>query len=281
MRSLEHLRDQCEHLLQEGSLPRSACGAALQSLLRPLLHAGAIVEERSGAGRRLVVRDTHTVRAFVRQRFPNAPVFAGASDRVVSVAGFRNSKILPGEAPEIVNLRAWQPGLVRRDTQAVDADAATAAHGVFSFVLGTDAAYTLHGPCALVENLAVLLHYERLNLPDGLALWSRGRMSGRMLDWLAGQTGREFALRHLPDYDPVGLGEFVRLRHRLGPRVQLHIPPDLPERFQRFANRELLDKANNRALLANLRRSSDPEVRHVLALIDQHNAVLEQESLLV
>ena len=86
---------------------------------------------------------------------------------------------------------------------------------------------------------------------------------------------------HLPDYDPAGLVEFRRLRIHLGDRVQLHTPHDLEKRFAQFSNRALLEKPNSRAVLANLRRSTMSEVRQVAALIDRHNAGLEQEALLL
>jgi hypothetical protein len=79
----------------------------------------------------------------------------------------------------------------------------------------------------------------------------------------------------------VGLSEFARFRARLGKRARLHLPSDLQARFERFSNRNLLDKANSRAVLATLRRSSVPEIRQVLDLIERHNAGLEQEALLL
>jgi len=72
-----------------------------------------------------------------------------------------------------------------------------------------------------------------------------------------------------------------RFAQRIGKRARLHMPSDLPVRFERFSNRSLLHKANSRAVLANLRRSSVPEIRQVLELMERHNAGLEQESLLL
>ena len=97
----------------------------------------------------------------------------------------------------------------------------------------------------------------------------------------AGIPAPDFTLLHLPDYDPVGLSEFARFRARLGKRARLHMPDDLPARFERFCNRSLLAKTSSRAVLANLRRSSVPEIRQVLELIGRHNAGLEQEALLL
>ena len=94
-------------------------------------------------------------------------------------------------------------------------------------------------------------------------------------------TDANFALLHLPDYDPVGLSEFERLHLRLGNRVNLHLPADLEARFARYSNPELLKKRNSQAMLAKLRRSELPSTRRVVALMDRFNAGLEHEALLV
>jgi hypothetical protein len=133
----------------------------------------------------------------------------------------------------------------------------------------------------LVENPAVFHHFERLGLKIGLVILGQGRIPGRVLDWLAAMQGGDYLLLHLPDYDPVGLSEFERLHGRLVGHAQLHLPADLDERFQRHANRKLLEKSNSRSLMVKLRQSLLPNVRHVIALMDRHNAGLEQESLLI
>jgi hypothetical protein len=43
--------------------------------------------------------------------------------------------------------------------------------------------------------------------------------------------------------------------------------------------RKLVEKRKSQAMLAQLRKSQSAEVRHVVELIDRHNAGLEQEAL--
>ncbi len=116
----------------------------------------------------------------------------------------------------------------------------------------------------LVGNPAVFTQFEHLGLPPRLAVYGHGRSSNRLLDWLAAQTAPDFQLLHLPDYDPVGLDEFTRLRERLGARVQLHLPENLADLLARHANGELLQKPSTQSLLAKLRLSQIAEVRAVL-----------------
>jgi len=157
----------------------------------------------------------------------------------------------------------------------------TTAHGVFSFLLTRDCSYELRGPCALVENPAVFAIAEQLNLGVGLIIYGHGRVSNRVVEWLARSTDSDFSVLHLPDYDPVGLSEFQRLHAQLGKRVLLHLPADLETRFARFSNRELLEKGNSQAMLAQLRSSKLSTVCRVVEMIDRHNAGLEQEALFV
>jgi hypothetical protein len=281
MTAEESILAQITHLLEEGAMPRSACSGSLLKTLQPLLYAGVVVEERSGGGRRLVVRDAAALQEFSRLHFPDIPVSDGLSSRATGVARFRDSKAFASDTPEIVSVRAWSEKALSQKGQPSGAAVATARHGVFSFLLAGAEHYTLRGPCALVENPDVFTQFEYFQLPVGLVIYGHGRTSNRLVDWLSTMTSPDFQLLHLPDYDPVGLTEFERLRSRLGKRVRLHLPHNLDQQFARFSSRTLLKHANSQSMLASLRRTASPEVRNVVALIDRHNAGLEQEALLL
>ena len=281
MKGSENKLLQLTRLLETGTLARSACSREFLATLAPLLDSDVIIEDRAGAGRRLVVRDPHALRDFIQHHFPNAPVPAGTSSRVAGVSRFRDTKAVVSDLPEIVTIRAWNDDAMHSAGQPIAIAEATRLHGVFAFLLQGTACYTLHGPCALVENPAVFTQFEHLGLPPHLAVYGHGRSSNRLLDWLAAQTAPDFQLLHLPDYDPVELDEFTRLRERLGARVQLHLPKNLADLFKHHANGELLQKPSTQSLLAKLRKSQIAEVRAVLALIEKYNAGLEQEALMI
>lgn len=281
MNAEENIRARLSELIDSGSLSRSVCGAAFLKMLRPALNSGVVVEEKSGAGRRLIVRDSGALRLFFAGRYPNAGAFDDAPGRILGIAQFRDSKALANDTPEIVCLRAWKEGSLLRDSAPVNVVAATQEHGVFAFSLTDKSPYSLHGVCALVENPVVFAFIERLNLPIDVALYGRGRISNRLLNWLAEKGLSDCSLIHLPDYDPVGLNEFARLHERLGERVTLHSPADLSDRFVRFSKRSLIADAGNQNMLRKLRDSHDPAIRSVLKLIHEHNAGLEQEALLL
>ena len=277
----EKIREQLAALLEQGSLPKSTCSGSLLKFLKPLLDSGVVAEERSGAGRRLVVHNAGAVQIFCKTRFPETAISTETPSRIAGVALFSDSKTHPNDVPEIVCVRCFAPGTLRRDGQKVEAASATEENGVFAFVLQESETWSVHGVCALVENPAVFLALESLELKVELAIHGRGRSSNQLLNWLATQTDEQFQLWHLPDYDPTGLDEFERVRARLGPRAQLYLPAQLPDLFRRFSKRDLLANPHAQTLLAKLRSSDSAEVRRVVALIDLHNAGLEHEALLI
>ena len=268
-------------LLASGSRPASECGRAFVALVDPLIVGGVLAWQQGGAGRRLVVKDVAAMNNFCRQHFPGTALPANVENRVAGVGRFRDTKAIAGRESEIVSLRAWHRDALLKCGKPVGAAAATADHGTFSFLLVPDSPYELHGTCALIENPAVFAIAEQLNLGVDLVIYGHGRISRRVIKWLSNSKSSGFRLLHLPDYDPVGLSEFQRLKTRLGERVALHLPADLETRFARFSNRKLLKNGNSQAMLAQLRRSDVPSIRHVVELIDRYNAGLEQEALLI
>jgi len=272
-----------ERLAAAGGLPWSVCGRGFLQAIQPLMSSGVLIEERAAGGRRLRVRDLGALREFQRHLFPGAGSSrAGQGPRLEGVARFRDSKALGGLDTDMVLLRVWRDGVVHCSTGSVPARQCTERFGIFGLVLSGGQLMepcTLEGELGLVENPAVFLGFERLRSGCVAALYGGGRISNRILDWLAGQG--QCVFRHFPDYDPVGLSEFARLRERLAGRVSLHIPTDLSERFQRFSNPKLLRKVASQALLRKALESAIPEVSQVAALVAGHGGGLEQEALLL
>lgn len=276
-----HAYAKLRNLVESRGLPASQCGQSFRKFLSPLLDAEVLSWKRSGAGSRLVVNNADALREFLRQRFPDTNLPPDASSRVVGVGRFRDTKALRNDSSEIIALRVWRDDALLKNGEPVGATNTTAKHGMFSFPLVHDCPYELRGKWSLVENPAVFAVFEKLQLNVGAVIYGHGRISNRTIDWMARTTDGEFGLLHLPDYDPVGLSEFQRLRSRLGNRVALYMPADLENLFVRFSKRKLLANRSSQATLARLRKSDSPEVRRVVDLIDRHNAGLEQEALLL
>jgi hypothetical protein len=278
MNGKEQLLLKLNALAESGAMPRSQCGVRFMSILRPAVLSGVVAERRIGAGRQLIVQDFPAFQSFIQSIFPMAESAVSLPSRVLGVRRFRDTKTYRSDTPEILRVRAFSPDILRRHGDSVDVHTATTAHGIFSFRLTPE--HTLHGRIAIVENPTVFDLFERLQLALPFVVYGRGRISTRVLDWLANQRDTLFSVLHLPDYDPVGLSEFERIRSRIGSRAQMYLPGDLDGLFRRFGNHKLLQKRRSQRLLANLRQSRVSEVQAVVRLIDSHNAGLEQEVLI-
>jgi len=84
---------------------------------------------------------------------------------------------------------------------------------------------------------------------------------------------------HFPDYDPVGMDEYLRFKQACPERTELFRPPSLKDLFPRYGKAQLLH--DNKAILARLRKSHDSDVRYVVGLMDRFGVGLEQEVLLI
>lgn len=279
MSAAEAIRAKLSALIENLTLPRSACSVRFLKFVKPLIDAAVLREEKSGAGRRVNVCDLKAVCNFFAKQYPDAHVFESASSRLTGVARFRDSKSQLNDSVEITNVRAWQNGVLKCGGQEIDVVGSTTKHGVFTFFLGDGHDYALRGRCALVENPEPFRLIERLNLPIDFAIYGKGRASNRLIDWLAQYAGNSFSVLHLPDYDSTGLNEYARLKEKLGENVELYIPNDLETRFHRFGKRQLLFRESNQTTLRNLQKNRTPEIRKVLELILRANAGLEQEAL--
>jgi hypothetical protein len=266
-------------LHKKGQLAKSQCGRQFLNFVQPLLSANVVTEERSGSGRKLVVGDLTVLQAFIDQNFHDATRNREVLQRIAGVQRFRDSKAFASDNPELVHVRAWRKNILIKNETVVDAVRETALHSVFSFQLSH--LYTLHGRCALVEGPVIFSCFERLSLDVPLVIYGEGRLSKRIVEWLAKQRESKFSLVHLPDYDPVGLHDFERLRASLGLRVCLYIPSNVEELFAKYSKRKLLEKRRSQMLLATVRCSDSPEVQRIVELMDKHNAGLEQEALLI
>lgn len=274
-----------KQLLANGSVPASAVGRSGMGALRALFDTGALERARVGAGSVIAVRRRQAVEALARQLYPSgldaAALVGTLPPRAAAVAAVRDAKRGRRGAAEPVLFRAFYPAtLVGQPGGELDLLALTRLAGVAAVTLTPQTSWRFAGRLGIVENLEVFYHVERIAPALDAALYAGGRLSERVVQWLAGETMGATELTHFGDYDPVGLAEYLRLRHSCGPRTALFIPPDLPLLMHRFGKHSLLS-GRNADLMRKLRAEADPTVRAVVALIDATGCGLEQEALLI
>lgn len=274
----EGTRRRVLELAAGGSLPLSRFGRAVRDELQPLFAAGVLTIVRAGGGEAVRVENPDALAAFIATHFPEADA-TGSPSRASAARRMRNTKQAGPRETALLLLRAWRPLMCTFDDQPCDAVALTRAFGAVALVLAPGRRLVLRGTVALIENMECFLHAERMGLTADAALYTAGRLSAMVLNDLAGDACRPCRFVHAPDYDPVGLGEFLRYKRVLGDRVTLHIPVNLRALLHAYGKRALL-QGRNAALMQTLRRTAPPELHDILTWMDESNAGLEQEVLI-
>ncbi|MGB3221861.1 MAG: Wadjet anti-phage system protein JetD domain-containing protein [Desulforhopalus sp.] len=264
----------------QGSLAASRLTARDRRRLQSLFETGVLTVERSGAGKRVMVKNRESLGAFVQRFYPSGLLGTGEdlSPRSRAVAEFRDSKKAREAGPLTVLMRGFGNCEFRAGGEKLDVARWTELAGVAAICL-EGRLWEFTGVLAVVENLEVFYHFEKLKTGAELAIYAQGRLSDRVLNWLSSPAMARAGIIHCGDYDPVGLDEFLRLKEACSGRTTLYLPANLEELLSRYGKRDLL-LGNSATILARLRKTEDQEVRQIVELIDRYGVGLEQEILL-
>ena len=263
-------------LVAEGSLRASALGRRAESALQPLFDMGALIRVRSGAGWRIAVQNEAALHQYIAARYPaGLEVELQQLSRAEAVFRRRNAKHGENRVGEPVLIRAFSSASLRMETGSLNVAEWTRQAGVAAFLLQDDIPWDWPVErVATVENLEPFLQFEH-RFPDfDAVIYTAGRMSVRLLNFLAGAS---FSIVHFGDYDPVGLQEYLRLSACCPGRATLYVPEDLEALVVKYGRPELL--RDSVGVLARLRQATDPAVRRVLTCLEGTGFGLEQEVL--
>lgn len=277
----QQLQTKLHALIQRGQLPSSQCGVRFKEWIMPLLQTGVVREVRTGAGASLSIINANAVQGFYDKAFPNPVLDEALGNRINGVGLFRNSKAIANDTPEIIMARVAEGSPILHDGPLTESVQATQRNGVFAIRLSSRQRPVLQGNWVLIENPAVFHQHHRVFGSATSALLVNGRMSHRVLQWLAEQGTDHLNLLHSPDYDPVGLDEFVRLHNVLGDRIRLYLPADIEQLFARYSSKQLMLLEKQQTLARKLSDHPHPYVQRIVGLISANNAGLEQEALLI
>ncbi|MBZ0131033.1 MAG: hypothetical protein K8F53_00305 [Rhodocyclaceae bacterium] len=271
-------------LIKSGRVPRSRIGKPARRRLKPLFAAEALKEERSGAGAVVVVRNREVLVAFAARCYPGgldqpaSPSDAGP--RAASLMAYGDTKASgEGLDREIVLIRAFGAATGTILGRTVELGAVTREMGCAAFVLSEKDRPGFEGVMALIEGPEVFLDFERTGIKADIVILYNGRISNRMIEWLASPEMAKASFLHCPDYDPVGLDEFARVERALGDRIRLYIPEKIEELFAASRNVKIIE--DNAAIKYRLAAHPNVGIQNVLRLIDRYGVGLEQEVLLL
>jgi hypothetical protein len=271
-----------KRLNEQGKIPASALSNTHRQALTSLFDTDVLVEVRKGRGCSVEVHNPDAFEDFLTTHYPNGLDWIDSEmSRSDATGALRNSK--KGRLTSEVVLVSAQPEcvLIRQD-ERLKVGQLTELAQVASFVLkeGPEDHWAFTGRVVLVENYACFIDWQQMPFKADMAIYTAGKISDRMIRWLASSAMKACTFLHWGDYDPVGLDEYLRLKRQLSSRVSLYIPERIEELFARYSNRSLLAKDKTAGLLKRLRTSNDPDVKRILGLMDRNNGGLEQEILI-
>ena len=227
-----------------------------------------------------MVHDREAVEQFFGQCFPFG--VDGCPEEVLprsrAIAELRDSKKTSETIPPVAFLRGFDGCELYVDEETIPVVAWTNIAGVAALRID-DRQWRYDGTLAIVENLEFFWNIEKLNTGAQLALYTQGRLSGRILDWLASPGMLQASILHCGDYDPVGLDEYLRIKTACPDRTKLYLPANLEVLLTRYGKKVLLQSSGS--VLDRLRKTDDQEVRQIVKLLDQYGVGLEQEVLLL
>lgn len=278
-RFLRALRDGLDR-----GVPTSAIPAACTGIVAALETCGALERRRAGRGEVVRVRSVEAFGLFVSDRFPLGleESIETAEDRVAGVRLFGDAKAAVRGRSEGVLLRSIKPGTVLESESGHSVPIAewTSIAGVAALTLEESRRWRCSGTIAIVENAEPFWQFER-ELPHvDLAVYAAGRLSERILNWLASDAMGDCRLVHWGDYDPVSCMEYLRLSVRCPERATMHVPDRVEELLPVHGKRSLIADQID-ALTALRHVVAPPEVARLIAMFDQHRRGLEQEALLL
>jgi hypothetical protein len=269
-------------LLSGESLPATRVSARDRKKMQSLFETGVIEEVRAGAGRKIILRNRDALKSFIQKVYPAGLDGHGNGampPRSRSVANFKNAKKVRTTDAEILQLRGMNVDVLAANGKMLPLVEWCQLAGVAAIRLDSSSQWSCAGRIAIVENLEPFLHFENLKIQADLIYYSAGRLSDRVLKWFSSSGMAQCTLIHCGDYDPVGIDEYIRLQKACPGRVYLYLPENIEELFSRFGKSQLL--VDSQAILARLRKESDPSVIRAVELMDRYNAGLEQEVLFV
>ncbi len=269
-----------KRLLDEETVRASDISRTAQAEIQPLLSSGTIRQEHLGGGSRYYVVDRQAVAGVLEASRPAWEAPQGTPPRATAVRHRRDAKRGEPDTPTAVLLRSCRDSNLWSDGQnSLDVAALTRTAGVAAFAITPGDKWYSHDTLGMVENKEVFFNCHKLyrSTECGAFLYYGGNVATRLAEWLASRRRAQRILFY-PDYDPVGLSNFVTLKQTVGSSVQLVVPEELEELLRRWGKQSLL--SNNVAYLRNLTRCDDKTVQQVVDAMQRQGCGLEQEILL-
>lgn len=273
---------------QNGQLPGSKLTATQKSALDQFMRqTAAISHQTSGRGVIYRIKDSVTVERHWREISPSSgdELDADLPMRAANIAQSRMSKSAAhGHQRYYLLIRAVGNANWYSDNgDSLNLQDITHKLGAGVLAIGGDCEQSWHtqGELWLVENQAL---FDRLDwLPkdcNATVAYYSGQVRKQLIDWLALRK-RSSRIWLFPDYDGVGLSNYLRMKRLLGSQVNFWLIPDWEQRLLRYGNNKIWqDTAREfNAMLPLLLPviKDEPELCLLVEAMQRNGLALEQE----
>ncbi|MFY0664101.1 MAG: hypothetical protein JXQ97_05720 [Natronospirillum sp.] len=272
----------------DGQLSASALTRAQQDALDEFCQrTGALQLQRSGRGRVFRILRHEVVAQHIAELAPATgtelsealPVRASNIGRTRSSKGGKQGH----EVFYLLVKTLGKPHWENQHGQILDLHQQTQTQGVAALAIGARSAvsWQTKSPIWLVENQAL---FDELNwLPEQRACtvgWYSGHLRNALIHWLGQQ--KDIPVILFPDYDGVGLHNYLRLKQRLGPRASLWLMPDWQRKLKKYGSNALWQKTQSDFQVAvkglAVKCSAERELQQLIETMQTHGMALEQEA---
>lgn len=275
---------------QDGQLAGSRLTAAQKNALDQFMRqTAAIIHKTSGRGVIYLIKDPVTVKRHWRDMIPSAgdALDADLPSRATNIAQSRMSKSAAhGHDCYYLMLRAvGNVNWYSDNGDSLDLQDVTQKFGAAVLAIGGDCEQSWHtqDELWLVENQAL---FDRLDwLPkdsNATVVYYSGHVRKQLIDWLA-FSKRAPRIWLFPDYDGVGLSNYLRIKQALGCQVKFWMMTNWEQRLLRYGNNKLWqDTARefNTALPGLLPMiQGEPELCLLVEAMQRNGLALEQEAM--
>ncbi|MDX1749041.1 MAG: hypothetical protein R3271_01825 [Methylophaga sp.] len=272
----------------DGQLAGSQLTAAQKTALDEFIRqTGAVTYQQAGRGVSYRIKERVTVERHWREMVPSAgdALDEDLPSRAANIAQSRMSKSAAhGHDSYYLLLRtAGNANWYSDNGDKLDLQWVTDKQGAAALAIGgaCDQSWHTTSELWLVENQALFDRLDWLPQCDGATIaYYSGHLQKRLIDWLSSRN-RASRIWLFPDYDGVGLSNYLRIKQVLGSQVNFWIMPGWEKRLLRYGNNKLwLDTASafNAAVPVLLPMIQDEsELFSLIETMQRNGLALEQE----
>lgn len=262
-------------ILDEGYITGSKIPKSVQSSVNQLVAINALDMNILKRGSRYSIGNEEIFQAEISARYPEGLEsvinFNSQSSRHLGVKSLKDAK-LSRKKYATVQMFVNSPSEVFLNGNSIP-------DGIESFSLSvlvdSLCKWEINGDIILIENQEPYLRSHSLFSGASAIICYNGRVNEKISE-LINESNMNVTI--CPDYDPVGLDEYCKLKSKIGERLTLFLPETITEDFK-YSTSQLLDKKKNREVLVRIAndKNLDMDAIKVLKLIQKWNAGLMQE----